>query len=195
MSILTSVSDLLIDQIWCGSQNEAGRIFSFVKPLFAAITLLCSFSIAEACLCDGEDTVKEAFTGASTVFMGRYLGSEYRKGIRSEMMDLHVSAQGTKPEYEILVYRFKVLGRWKGDIGTEVVLISDHARLPDGTEVISDCGLGFTVGREYLVYAYGGKNELASGACSRTRRKARAAKDIAELDRLVLLSKRKRFGR
>jgi hypothetical protein len=165
-----------------------------MKLLIACLMLLFSTGIANACLCDGEDTVKEAFAGASVIFMGQYLGSEYRKGIKNEMVDLHMSTQGLPGDYEILVYRFKANRRWKGDMGNEVILVTDHARLPNGSEVISDCGLGFDVGQEYLVYAYGAKNELASDACTRTRRKARAAQDIKELDGLALSSKRKKFG-
>jgi hypothetical protein len=165
-----------------------------MKLLIATLLLLFSWGIANACLCDGEDTVKKAFAGASTVFMGQYLGSEYRKGIKNEMVDLHISGLGLTGDYEILVYRFKAIRRWKGDIGSEVILITDHARLPDGGEVISDCGLGFEVGRGYLVYAYGGKDELATDACTRTRRKARAGQDIKELDRLALASSREKLG-
>lgn len=165
-----------------------------MKLLIAALTLLFSSGIAHACLCDGEDTVKEAFAGASTIFMGQYLGSEYRKGIKNEMVALHMSTQGLPGDYEILVYRFKAHRRWKGDIGTEVIVITDHARLPNGSEVISDCGLGFEVGQEYLVYAYGGKNELAADACTRTRGKVRAGQDIKELDRLARTSGRKKLG-
>jgi hypothetical protein len=112
--------------------------------------LLFSTGIANACLCDGEDTVKEAFAGASVIFMGQYLGSEYRKGIKNEMVDLHMSTQGLPGDYEILVYRFKANRRWKGDMGNEVILVTDHARLPNGSEVISDCASDSRLARSTL---------------------------------------------
>lgn len=140
-------------------------------------------SPASACLCNGTDSVKEAFSRATAVFAGRYIGSEYRQGIRNQLMDIHVEAE--KASYEMLVHKFEVATWWKGAGTREVVLISDNGRLSNGTEVISDCGLSFESGRDYLVYAYGTGDDFGTGACTRTANLKRGAKDRQQLSRIA----------
>src|SRR6185503_15210753 len=43
----------------------------------------------------------------------------------------------------------------------------------------SDCGYNFRLGGQYLVYAYGDEDKLATGICSRTRPVSEAADDLA----------------
>lgn len=153
--------------------------------LFMGFMLVLAPGSLFACLCEGTATVDEEFKTATAVFAGKFIGSEYRKGIKNEMVETHNEISGGKRDYEMLVYKFMAKTWWKGAGTREVILISDHARMSDGSEVISDCGLGFETGREYLIYAFGSGNDFGTGACTRTRRISRARIDINRLNRLA----------
>jgi hypothetical protein len=69
-------------------------------------------------------------------------------------------AFGEKVEYEVLVLKFQVERWWKGNPASEVILVTNLTRDPDGTEHISDGEYPFKVGERYLVHAYGSENDL-----------------------------------
>jgi hypothetical protein len=152
-------------------------------PVCLAVLLLPSS--AAACLCDTLATVERAFIESSAVFTGRYIGAEYRKGIKDELVEIAIANDPKKSEYEVLVYKFEVREWWKGGSKSEAFLVTNHARFADGTEMISDCDVGFEKGKNYLIYAYGDEKEYGTGACTRTRRMKRAKADIAALKRLT----------
>lgn len=156
-----------------------------VPPLLAVFFFIVASPVL-ACLCSGEPSVDESFKDASAIFTGTFLRAEYRGGIRNELHEIGLDASSKKGErYEVLVYIFRV-GRWFKGAGTyEVVLVTDNTRSPDGSQSISDCGLAFQAGRQYLVYAYPDGEHVSSNACSRTRNIKRAASDIKRLNRLA----------
>ena len=157
-----------------------------VLPLILAFLVVLGFPVvASACLCDTLATPEKAFAESVAVFTGRYLGSEYRSGIKSESVEMQFEYGEKRQDYQVEVYRFAV-DRWlKGGAPGEAIIVTDHARMADGTESISDCGLGFETGRSYLIYAYGNEKEYVTGACTRTRRLSRAKSDLAILKRLT----------
>ena len=159
----------------------------FIKRLsLAAVFIFMSAVSSFACLCAGESTVAQSFKGASAVFVGKFIREEYRSGIKNELHEVGMEAWGKKGEsYEVLVHIFQVDRWWKGAGTYEVVLITDHTRNKDGSESISDCGLGFEPGKEYLVYAHEDGDHISTNACSRTRNIKRAAGDIKRLNRLA----------
>ena len=161
----------------------------YLAVLFVLCGSLLSFSsAASACVCDMPATVAAAFKESSAVFVGRYVGAEYRKGIKDEMTELHVETMGQKSDYEILVLKFEVDEWFKGQKSGEFVaeLVTSNARLSDGTEIMSDCELGFEKARSYLVYAYADKqSNLSSGACTRTKKVGRAGAEMRELRKLA----------
>lgn len=139
-----------------------------------------------ACLCDGEQTVESSFKESTAIFTGKMIREEWRSGIKNEMHDIAMNISGDqKRDYEVKVYIFAVDKWWKGAGTSEVVLISDQVRNPDGSQTISDCGLGFEAGHDYLIYAYGEGDSFSTGVCSRTRSIQRATADIKRLSRLV----------
>jgi len=144
---------------------------------FIFIFWLINLATTFACVCDTA-TFSEEFKEAAAVFSGRYIGAEYRKGIVSESVELHLRVSGEKRGYEILVLKFEVENWWKGDLKKEIVLVTDVARFSDGIELISDCEIAFQKGKRYLVYAFGEKDKLQTGACSRTARLSKARKDL-----------------
>jgi hypothetical protein len=146
--------------------------------------VLSAATVASACLCEGT-TVEKSFKNASAIFTGKFIREEYRKGIKSEFEEMNAEFIGKKLDYEVLVYIFEADRWWKGDGTKEVVLISDETRRSDGTSSVSDCGLGYEEGREYLIYAYGEGDDFKSGACSLTKRISRAAPDMKILNKLA----------
>jgi len=68
---------------------------------------------------------------------------------------------------------------WKGVSTTPVQI---HTGYGGG-----DCGFGFVLGNQYLVYAYGPGNELGAGICSRTAEATNTAEDLAYLSTLPKL--------
>ena len=154
------------------------------KAVLMMMFLFAFSAPAYACVCAGEETVAKAFEGATAVFRGKYVGSEYRKGIQSEFMEQHLEWLGKKGWYEVLVHKFDASMWWKGDLSRAVVLISDQTRAADGSETVSDCDLGFEKGTEYLIYAYGEGDNFGTGMCTRTRSIKRAARDIRQLNRI-----------
>jgi hypothetical protein len=154
--------------------------------IFLLLALLVFATSGFACLCAGEQTVEGSFKESTAIFTGKFIRSEWCSGIRSELHEIAMNVSGDqKRDYEVLVYVFAVDKWWKGAGTSEVVLISDHVRNKDGTESISDCGLGFEEGKDYLIYAYGQGDNFGTGACSRTRSLKRAKSDIKKLDRLA----------
>ena len=155
-----------------------------IIPMLAVVFFLSTASSAYACVCAGT-TVQRSFREATAIFTGKYLRSEYRKGIKSHFEEMNAGYTGEKLEYEVLVYIFESDVWWKGPGTREVVLMTDETRRSDGSGSVSDCGLGFEMGRDYLIYAYGEGDEFGTGACSLTKRRSRAAKDINTLNKLA----------
>ena len=156
---------------------------AFAPLVILAVLLLFPYA-ASACVCDTLATVEKAFSEASAIFSARYVGSEYRKGIKNDFAEMDAADKGKKADYETLVYRFEVTEWWKGGDKKEMILATDHLRMADGSEVISDCGLGFETGRSYLIYAYAEGSEHYTGVCTRTRSMKRAAGDLRALRKL-----------
>ena len=156
-----------------------------MKFLFAFALVLFPVSVL-ACVCDGDQTVKQAYKESTAVFAGRFIAEEYRTGIKDQFAEMEAESSGKKREYEVLVYRFVVTRWYKGDNNTsEAILVTDRVRyLDDRSEVVSDCGLGFKTSESYLVYAYGEPDDLSTNACSLTKRLARARADLDVLERL-----------
>jgi hypothetical protein len=153
----------------------------YLSILFFSIFFLSNVSSAFACLCSGTPTVAEELKGATAIFSGKYVGGEYRKGIVSEFRRMEEQIDGKKIEYEVLVLRFQVQRWWKGNLSSEVILVTDQTRVSDGTTSVGDCGLGFEKGKPYLIYAYGKEDELGTDACTRTKRLGKAKEDLKQL--------------
>lgn len=154
-----------------------------MKHLQLSILLLfisISFTVAPAygCVCDVSVPFQKHFELASAVFSAKYIGSEYREGIVSEMVDRTIEIDGSQNPYKLLVYKFQVTQWWKGDLPREVIIVTDNAVFADGSKIISDCELAFETGQNYLVFADGKIDDLHASACSRTANLKRAKSDL-----------------
>ena len=121
----------------------------------ALVGALCALpAVAVACSCAPPPAPKIALEKSAAVFVGRVTSVE-------------TSDFSNK-------YQFSVSKQWKGIKGntTSIVTATDSAA----------CGINFDSDRDYLVYAFkNDDNQLRTNLCSRTKRAADAATDLAEL--------------
>jgi hypothetical protein len=126
--------------------------------LVAAFCLLAFVSQAVACQCAGAKRPCEAYGDASAVFVGTVTFAttttikEADYEFTKRLIRLHVE----RPIRNIQAGDVEVL-TGLGD---------------------SDCGFGFRLGGQYLVYAYGEGGKLATSICTRTRLLSKATADL-----------------
>jgi hypothetical protein len=153
-----------------------------IKQILITIFVIClSLNAAEvsACMC-ANLSPKEAIENSTTVFSGKVVGFEYRKGIPNENMDLLAREKGEKVEYETMVVKIQVERWWKGNVSSEVFLITNTVRTANSASM-PGCDFNFKEGETYLIYAMGEKDELKTNACMRTRKLAAAEEDLSAL--------------
>jgi hypothetical protein len=148
------------------------------------ICLVLSASEIFACSCvslaneDVGEAVKYAAKQSTAVFAGKVVGFEYRKGIPNEYMKLREEISGKRIDYKTLIVKFQVESSWKGELASEIFLVTDQTKNSDGTTTSSSCDYVFKEGEIYLVYANGKENELRTHACTRTRPLKKAEEDL-----------------
>lgn len=123
--------------------------------------LVCALSAeVVACSCAGKPAPCEAYWEASVIFAGTVTDTS------------QVSRKKASYALSRRLVRFNVDEAFLGLNGTEAEVFTG---LGD-----ADCGYGFSVGRQYLVYAHRQKDgSLYTGICSRTRPFSDAADDLA----------------
>jgi hypothetical protein len=142
----------------------------------AVICLFLSAINSFACSCDPSDesvndAVKNAIKQSTVVFVGKFVGYEYRKGIPRRYTKEPI-------EYETRVLIFQVERGWKGETTSKMFLATDRIRNADGTGSGSSCDYDFEKGETYLIYAYGKENELRTDYCTRTELLTKAEEDL-----------------
>jgi hypothetical protein len=90
-----------------------------------------------------------------------------------------------------LVIKFVVERWWKGSGGGEVFLYTGVSRWPGGYTKIFSEGFTFSVGEEYLVYAFGDVDNLSTTVCERTTKLEKADEDLKALGEGKLPEKKK----
>ena len=80
-----------------------------------------------------------------------------------------------QPNVYNVIIKLKVSKSWKRINSQEIILTTGRGG--------GDCGYRFEIGKKYLVYAYGERNDLGTGICSRTDL-LKNNKDIKVLDKL-----------
>ena len=116
-------------------------------------------SDANACDCVSGGKPCHDYWNAAAVFTGTVIYSS--------------TTTSKRGEYDVRerLVRFNIDQAFRGVKGKEVEV---RTGLGD-----SDCGYNFRLGGQYLVYAYGDEDKLATGICSRTRPVSEAADDLA----------------
>ncbi len=77
--------------------------------------------------------------------------------------------------------KFSVERWWKGSGEEEVLLHTGVSRFPGGYTRIAGEDFKFKVGEEYLVYAFGENESLATDQCARTTKLEKADEDLQAL--------------
>jgi len=133
--------------------------------------------------CWARRSVSEELKHSTVVFSGKAVAEEYRP---------IVTPQSGWPEGgEILVIRFSVERWWKGSGGGEVFLYTGLSRWPGGYTRSFGEDFNFSVGEEYLVYAFGDVDNLTTTACERTTKLEKADEDLKALGEGRLPEKKK----
>jgi hypothetical protein len=130
------------------------------KLLFLIFLLFIPIGEGNACSCAGTAMPCEEYWKASAVFLGTV---SYSTKATSNLGDFDVGQR---------VLRFNVDKAFRGVDSREVEVITGSGG--------GDCGYGFQLGGQYLVYAYrSDANILSTSICSRTRPASEAAEDLA----------------
>ncbi|HEY0075399.1 MAG TPA: hypothetical protein VGB77_14970 [Abditibacteriaceae bacterium] len=120
---------------------------------YLLVLLVFNSKFALCCSCAEPDPPEQALKSADAVFAGKVIS-----------LTSSGRFSGT--------YSFQVNESWKG-ASLNILFI----RTGRGG---GDCGYGFEIGQEYLVYAYG-KSGLSTHTCSRTKPLSDAGQDLAVL--------------
>ena len=131
--------------------------------LFLPVLMLASVEMSYACSCllspePLKKQVQGAFSSSDAVFSG-------------EVIEIKASPTN---EYDVLV-KLKINYVWKGESTREITIKTARDS--------SMCGYGFEVGKIYLVYAYGLKDDFSTTNCSRTATFS-SKSDVKYLDKL-----------
>jgi hypothetical protein len=154
-----------------------------ILMLFVFLNLFAGTAFACGCagLADVSNEVivsaiEKEFKASSIVFSGKVTASEY--------IPIIENSEGVKIRAEALIFKFAVDERWKGDIGDEIIFPTSTRRYSDGSgSGGSNCVYSsFEVGKKYLIYAVGSKDNLTAHVCGRTKLIENAEKDIEELN-------------
>lgn len=137
--------------------------FTFAFSAVLTAVLLGSSPRAEACVCQQNPTIDQAYEKASVVFVGQAI-SVKRSVLR-------------KNQFEV---RFSVTRKFKGfeEIQGDSVLIFTSTEF-------EYCGYNFHEGMDYLVIAGGNPAKLTVNSCDKTNVLENAKADV---DRLIKLS-------
>ena len=150
----------------------------------SALMIFC-VSSAYACGCGGSDipsTPRQIVNGAlrlsTSVFTGKVVAFEYRKGIRNEFMESQRDAAGQPIKYETKVVKFEVDRWWKLKLPPIVYIITNGTKNSDNSVSVSGCDFVFELGEKYLVYADGKPDSLQAHQCTRTTTVDNASADL-----------------
>jgi hypothetical protein len=133
--------------------------------------------------CWARRSVSEELRHSTVVFKGKAVAEEYRPIVTPE--------PGSPEGGELLVVKFSVERWWKGSGEEEVFLVYRVSRWPGGHTKSFGESFNFSVGEEYLVYAFGDVDNLTTTGCERTTKLERAAEDLKALGEGRLPEKKK----
>ena len=155
-----------------------------ILQLLIALTLLVgmvAFPIpASACSCAMPGTPQQAIIQADAVFIGNVVGSgtnlfrNFQNFLAQYVPSIPYHFSGSR------TFTFNVSQSWKGVTQNSVTLTTGFGD--------ADCGYSFTLGTDYVVYAYHSGAELSTNICTRTAQVGYAAQDLAYLNTLPSLS-------
>jgi len=131
---------------------------------------------ASACSCSmlpgsQKERAERALSDSEAVFSGEVVDFE-KSPLPTTMMEGTMVTMMMSPRPATATLRVSEV--WKGPRQQTVQLTTDVA---DGVS----CGYPFEEGQEYLVYAYGGQQDLVADGCTETKRLSEANADLTAL--------------
>jgi 5-hydroxyisourate hydrolase-like protein (transthyretin family) len=136
-----------------------------MKILCALVLCLFAFTVnAVACMCGGPGRPCQAYWDASAVFVG------------TVTFGTTINVKEAGYEVSKRLVRLHVDRAIRNIDATDVEVMTG---LGD-----SDCGFGFRLGGQYMVYAYGEGGALSTSICTRTRLLSKATADLAYIEGL-----------
>jgi LPXTG-motif cell wall-anchored protein len=165
------------------SHNRKSTLIRLTSILLLFFTMFAIPQPASACSCVMPGSPAMEFSQHPAVFSGKVIDITDKFNPVISFIERIAMALGFDP-FIFYTDRF-----WGNTVTFSVI---DSWKLVDTTSVQvstgnggGDCGYGFSVGGDYLVYAYDDPNEpgihLGTGICSRTSELATAAEDLAFL--------------
>jgi len=140
---------------------------------------------ANACSCAGRLTAADQYKEARIVFVGRVESVRYRQSdfwlkVRHFFhLDPPFQERNYCSDYGQEV-TFGVMKAWKGVESRRVVLLTGRGG--------GDCGVEFTTGTDYIVYAWPpGESGCQTDICTRTRELSQGAEDLEFLQQKPVL--------
>ncbi|OCA90447.1 hypothetical protein A8F94_00720 [Bacillus sp. FJAT-27225] len=127
--------------------------------LVATISFYVKPAYVSACSCAVPESVETELKNKTAIFSG--------KVIRFEDPRANSFIQSSADPISVV---FEVKSSWKGVKESQVIVNTAKSS--------ASCGYEFSVGNDYLVYAYGDKNQLETGMCERTDLLQQASGDL-----------------
>src|SRR5262245_47388359 len=141
--------------------------------LFAVVIVLAASAHGVfACMCGGGGSPCDSYGSASAVFVGTVVSVRQMKP-PNDVATARRERDAGRAEWGSL-YKFSVVQPYLGVAGAEVEVLTDY----------STCAYQFTVGQQYLVYAYRSNTRLTTSTCTRTKPFSQAEEDLAFLGTL-----------
>jgi hypothetical protein len=109
---------------------------------------------------------------------------DFRVSVATSLNRANTVFSGEVTEMDRFTIRFRVQDVWKGDFKEEVTLVTGNYLNAEGLLISSRCGDDFEMGKSYLVFARGSKDELRAERCSWTGVLNDADRVVWELDAL-----------
>lgn len=142
--------------------------------LVAAAWLALAAQPARACSCAPAAGPDTAFREAAAVFTGQVTSVSGRRGF--DLLERLRTIRAQPPlsfGMESLKAALSVADSWKGVTNSPVIVTTAASG--------AFCGYGFSVGGQYLVYAYNIEGTLHTDACLRTAKLSQVSADLAYL--------------
>jgi len=148
-------------------ERSTGRraLGSVVLALLTTAGQVMEPPCALACACESQRSPRQELESADAVFTGVVTRVQRFEKTRQNMNRMTVT--------QIYVVHFTPKRIWKGPRQGSI-----QVEAPDPE--YDDCGIDFTSGEEYLVYAAGG-DKLTTDRCHRTKAASQAAEDLSAL--------------
>ncbi|GMV16444.1 MAG: hypothetical protein AMXMBFR56_46680 [Polyangiaceae bacterium] len=128
--------------------------------------------VGSACSCGDRGSPTEARDGAAQVFRGKVVAVREAWGNALPYSFRRRLPLGLRPNDGLLV-DFEVARVWKGPLDARRRILTGYGG--------GDCGLGASVGDDWLIYAHGDGGVAYANICSRSTRTPHASRDLTEL--------------